>query len=390
MSTDFSASLKEAVPWRVMHLLRPAEGGMRAQAAALIQDAPQGSTLLAAPSEVLRFIGDRIMPTFSLPEKIGGLKQQVKAGWSAGEWARRHQVTVLHAHGLRWLPLYAVAAFRARLPLVITLHNIVPPPGTMTLRERLAITLGLGQAARIIAVSAAVAESVSLVVPGISNRLQVIRNGIDLSRFPSPLDPSRRASTRAALRLPEDAFVVICVARLAPEKNLGILLEAMARLVSSSFKLPKLHLLLVGDGPWRPTLEHQVRMLRLPERVTFAGTRTDIPELLEASDLFCLPSRTEGLGIAVIEAMAAGLPAVVSRVGGLPEVVEDGVTGLLVAPEDCLALAEALATILVNKDQAKQMGASGRLRAIECFNNQAMIAETFAVYNAVTASRKSN
>jgi glycosyltransferase involved in cell wall biosynthesis len=185
------------------------------------------------------------------------------------------------------------------------------------------------------------------------------------------------------LGVPQEAAVVICVARLAPEKNIGTLLEAAARLTPS---LPRLHLLLVGKGPWKPTLEHQARMLGITDRLSFAGMRTDIPDLLGTSDLFCLPSRTEGLGIAVIEAMAMGLPAVVSRVGGLPEVVEDGVTGALVPPGDHGALAEAIAAILGDARRATQMGAAGRDRASLCFDSRAMVKATQDVYEAITSS----
>jgi glycosyltransferase involved in cell wall biosynthesis len=377
MLTDFSAR-----PWRVMHLLRPAEGGMRAQVAALISAAPEGATLLAAPPDVLRALSPAALSTLPLPEKIGGLRQQIQTGWSAGEWGRKNGATLLHAHGLRWLPLYVAAALRSRLPLVMTLHNMVPPPGELTPRERFALRVGLNRAARIIAVSAAVAASATDLVPGVKGRVRVIHNGIDLSRFSRPRDPARRAATRASLGIDLEASVVVCVARLAPEKNVGTLLEAIARLAPS---FPALHLLLVGDGPWRPTLEHQARMLGVTDRASFAGMRADISDLLEASDLFCLPSQTEGLGIAAIEAMAAGLPAVVSRVGGLPEVVDDGITGLLVAPGDRVALARALAALLEDAPRAARMGEAGRARAHRCFDTHAMVTATHAVYHELTS-----
>ena len=384
MPTEISANLTENALWRVLHLLRPAEGGMRAQAAALLQTAPEGSTLLAAPPDVIHALGNTGC-TFSLPAKIGGLKQQARVGLAAGKWARRNGATLLHGHGLRWLPLYAVAGFWARLPLVITLHNIVPSLQKMTGQERLALQIGLGRAARIIAVSRAVAESAVAVVPQSKSRLCVIRNGVDLARFSRQRNGERRSVSRAALQLPDNATVLICVARLAPEKNLGTLLEAMARLTPP---FPHLRLLLVGEGPWRPTLEHQARMLGITSRVYFTGVRTDIPDLLEASDLFCLPSRTEGLGIAAIEAMASGLPVVASRVGGLPEVVEDCVTGLLVAPGDTAALAQALATLLADPVRAAQMAKAGCVRANQLFDNQAMITATHAVYAELSRARR--
>lgn len=388
MPTDFSANLTEESPSRrILHLLRPAEGGMRAQVAALLQAAPKGSTLLAAPPEVLSAIGCNAASTFPLAEKIGGLREQLRSGLLVGRWAREKGAILLHAHGLRWLPLYAAAGLWSGLPLVLTLHNIVPSPEELTPRERLALRMGLSRTAQIIAVSEAVAASVAEAAPGATRRVRVIQNGIDLAQFSRQQDPAQQVATRESLGFPLGASVVVCVARLSPEKNIGTLLEAIARLAPS---MPALRLLLVGDGPWRPTLEHQSRMLGIAERVCFAGRRTEIPDLLEASDLFCLPSRTEGLGIAVIEAMAAGLPTVVSRIGGLPEVVDEGVTGLLVTPGDCGALAEALALLLSDSPRAAQMGEAGRRRAIKCFDSRAMVTATQAVYEAIHSSRKHN
>lgn len=361
---------------------------MRAQVASLLEAAPPGMALLAAPPSVLSVIGGGVEEMFPLSETTGagGLKGQVTMGWAVGAWARRAGATLLHGHGLRWLPLFAVAALRARMPLVLTLHNVVPTGKALGRAERLGLRLGLARAARIIAVSEAVAESVRAAVPGAARqRLTVIRNGIYLSRFPAPRDPARRSATRAFLGLTEKALIVVSVARLAPEKNLGVLLEAVTRLTGP---FPELRILLVGGGPWRPTLERQVRLLRITDRVHFMGARPDedIPDLLGASDLFCLPSQTEGLGIAAIEAMAAGLPVVASRVGGLPEVVKEGVTGLLVPPGDAPALSHALAAVLGDPALGAGMGEAGRARAHQDFDRRAMIAATFAVYEAVTAS----
>jgi glycosyltransferase involved in cell wall biosynthesis len=182
---------------------------------------------------------------------------------------------------------------------------------------------------------------------------------------------------RAALDLEADAPVALCLARLSPEKDVGNFLEAAALLPEAGARF-----LVAGDGPLLPTLRHQIAFLGLEGRATLLGRRDGVPTLLAAADLLCLPSREEGLSLAALEAMAAGLPLVATRVGGLPEAVEDGKTGLLVPPRDPSALAGALARLLTDPARARAMGAAGRARAAACFTRDRMLQATHAVYEA--------
>jgi glycosyltransferase involved in cell wall biosynthesis len=256
---------------------------------------------------------------------------------------------------------------------VVTLHNVVPPNRDIPRLHRAILRVTLSRAHRLIAVSEAVARSARVSL-GSLRRLVVVRNGVDLARFDDPCLPSRDAMRRA-LGLPPDAPVALCVARLSPEKDVAAFLEAAALVPETAANF-----LVAGDGPLRPSLEQQIELLRLKDRARLLGARQDIPALLRAADVLCVPSREEGLGLAAVEAMASGLPVVATRVGGLPEVVTDGETGLLVAPGDRAALAAALTGLLSSPAYARRLGEAGRARARTCFDHRAMIAATNAVY----------
>ncbi len=169
------------------------------------------------------------------------------------------------------------------------------------------------------------------------------------------------------------------VARLVEVKGVLDLLEAMARVVTC---FPSARLLLVGDGPLREAVLERIHSLGLDSRVELLGRLEDPAPALRRSDLFVLPSHNEGMGRAAVEAMAAGLPVVATRVGGLPDVVADGETGLLVPPRDPGALAEALLRLLQDPALRRQMGKAGQKRAEE-FSDQVMFERLEALYSEI-------
>ncbi|MGA3129044.1 MAG: glycosyltransferase, partial [Candidatus Korobacteraceae bacterium] len=206
---------------------------------------------------------------------------------------------------------------------------------------------------------------------GISRRkLRVIPGGVDLS----PCAISREEARRM-LGIPLDGLVAVTVARLSPEKNHSMLLRAFARVQK---KLDS-RLLLVGDGPERSAIETEIARLSLQRSVTLLGVRSDIPEILAASDVFLLSSTREALPLAVLEAMAAGLPVVATNVGDLPMIVKEGVTGLLVNPDDERAFANALFELLSDANRAKELGSRGRKLA-EGFSVEAMVRAYESLY----------
>ena len=179
-----------------------------------------------------------------------------------------------------------------------------------------------------------------------------------------------------ALGVPPGAPVVGNVAALTDHKDHATLVAAMA-LVRA--RVPEARLVIAGEGELRPELEAQARELGLRDRVVFAGFRHDLDRLLPALSVFCLSSRLEGLGTSLLDAMSYGLPVVATAAGGIPEAVEDGVSGRVVPPGDAGALAEALADLLGDDERRRAYGAAGRRRFLERFTADHMVDETLRV-----------
>lgn len=219
--------------------------------------------------------------------------------------------------------------------------------------------------AAVIAVSEAVAESIKArrdnAGQGAGPPVEVLVHGIDPARsIAKSADSSARA--RVILGLDEGEAVVGTVGNFTPKKDHLMLIAAFASLARAK---PGVRLVLVGTGPLERTLRDSVQRHGLTARVTFAGSRDDVLEVLPAFDVFALSSLHEGLPIALLEAMAAGLPCVATRVGGVHEVVTDGQGGLLVPPGDPAGFATALATLLDDADLRARMGGLSRARVAD-------------------------
>jgi glycosyltransferase involved in cell wall biosynthesis len=199
-----------------------------------------------------------------------------------------------------------------------------------------------------------------------------IRNGVT----PRPAGRAR-AEVRAALGLADDEPAILTVARLTPQKDHRALLAAIPAVLAAE---PRARFLWVGTGPLERHLRRAVRAAGLGRSVRLLGARDDVPDLLAAADLFVLPSRFEGLPLALLEAMAAGLPVVAPHVCGTEEVVEHGRTGLLAESRDPEALALAVSAVLALPDRGAALGAADRRRVMLAFDAGRMVRETLALY----------
>ncbi|WP_343791404.1 glycosyltransferase [Dokdonella soli] len=186
-------------------------------------------------------------------------------------------------------------------------------------------------------------------------RARIVMNGIPVERFDA--SAAQRASARHALGLADAAIVIGCVGRLVPVKNHRLLVEVMPALVAGH---PGLHVVLIGKGELEQALRAQVSALGLGEHVRFAGERADVAQLLPALDIFAMPSLSEGLSIALLEACASGLAIVATDVGGNGEIVTDGSTGLLVPSGDAQALRIALGDLVADPARRASLGAAAR------------------------------
>jgi glycosyltransferase involved in cell wall biosynthesis len=254
---------------------------------------------------------------------------------------RERRIDLVHTH----MPLPAAAA-RLALPgtaFVHTEHNMWDRyrPATRAVNKA---TYRRNRA--VIAVSDGVAGSISSLVP-----VEVVTHGIDVGNIRR--DDAAKAEARALLDLAPDAPVVGTVGNMTAKKDHASLLVATRRLVDEH---PDLRLVLVGSGPLEGELQKQAAELGLAAHVLFTGMRNDVFDLLAAFDVFTLSSRFEGLPIALLEAMATGVPPVATRVGGIPEVVTDGVDGSLVEPGDPAALATAIGKLLADDEARAAMG----------------------------------
>lgn len=268
----------------------------------------------------------------------------------------------------------ARAARRAGVPLVVQTQHL---PWLMDdTRKQARLHRALRPVHRVITVSDAQRRTYERVgVP--SSLMTTVPNGIR-ARGAGP----GRDAARAALGLSPDGPVVLTVGRLTVIKGQRYLVAAVPALVE---RFPDLSVVLVGDGHLRGELAAQTADLGVERAVRLAGHRSDARELLDAADVFVLPSRSEGMPLAALEAMDAGLPVVATDVIGTSEVVVHGRTGLLVPSQDPAALAEALAALLADPDRRAAFGRAGRARFVERFTSARMAAQTAAVYDQALA-----
>ena len=292
---------------------------------------------------------------------------------------------LVHAHlgeDLAVLPLAAFAAGVHGLPLVVTVH--CSPSYTLQARDlRTAILRTLGgrierrterRAAATLVYTSRLADRIAREVGG---PVHVISRGVDRRAF----------STAVGAAFPEFAARprVIFLGRIVRAKGVDALVEAAARIATRGAEF-----LLVGDGPDRRRVERLARRAGVAERVHVTGfvAHERVPSVLASADLLVLPSLYEELGTVLVEAMQVGLPTVASRVGGIPEVVEHGVTGLLVAPGDPAALAAAIDAILSQPDLARRLGENARRRAPK-YDLQRVGAQVHALYHRLVDDERS-
>ncbi|HYL60798.1 MAG TPA: glycosyltransferase, partial [Candidatus Acidoferrales bacterium] len=233
----------------------------------------------------------------------------------------------------------------------------------------------------VIAISGGVADSLALA--GVdAGRVAVVPSGVDCEHFRPP-DAGERATARSALGIDENAIVISALGALEPRKGHRHLVDAIAAMVNSGSKSSAtLRCMIAGHGSLRAELERQAAQLGCARNVTLLGRIEDARGLLWASDIFAMPSLNEGLGVAALEAMACGLPAVLTRVGGLRETVKDTVTGFVVAPASPADLASALANLAAAPELRARTGAAARALVEEKFSMAAMAAGTLALYRA--------
>jgi glycosyltransferase involved in cell wall biosynthesis len=235
----------------------------------------------------------------------------------------------------------------------------------------------------IIACSDAAKETLTNYEKVDTRKITVIYNGTSIDKFRS-YNIEQRRQIRENLKI-EDKIVLSYTAHLRPEKGHKYLLEAISEIKD---QYTNVVLLLMGDGVLRSDLDALTRQLNIEDKVRFLGYRKDIPELLSAADIYVHTSVVEGFGIAIIEAMAIGLPVVATNVGGIPEIITNGENGILVPPENPQALAKAIVDLIEHPEKRKILVEKGKQHVKANFTYQIMVKEYMQVYNNAISKGK--
>ena len=286
---------------------------------------------------------------------------------------REWQPHIVHGAIIEGYTLACVSRLLAKTPLVIMEETSAPT--TRGWKAHLLTRTMAGIADHVIAVSPAVHDYLRGL--GVSeNKLSLIVNG---ARAPRPVAPQERSAVRSRLGFKDEDVVVGCVCRIDDAvKRLSDLILAVTLLAE---EFPHLRLLVVGDGPDLRKLTQEVAASPvIADRVVFVGGKEDVAPFYAQMDVFALASATESFGLVLAEAMCCGLPVVATRVGGIPSVVEEGKTGVLVPPRSPHALADGIRLLLVDPDLRLKLGVAGRLRYRERFTEERYVAEVEELY----------
>jgi glycosyltransferase involved in cell wall biosynthesis len=300
----------------------------------------------------------------------------------------RYHVEVVQTHLLRSLDFLVLSLrHKTNLRLVFwTIHNY-----NFTLRKdhlrrhkwllrpkrlayRVLYRLGARYVNSFIAISDDVETAILANIGQVQDKITIINNGVDVQYYQRLVEKS---CIRRQLGFAENVRLMVMVGTFKQQKGHYYLIEAAPPVIA---QFPDLRIILVGDGELKETLQKQVNAAGLEEHIHFLGNRKDVPDLLSASDYFVLPSLWEGLPMALLEAMASGLPIIATAVSGSKQVMVDGETGLLVSPGDTQGLADAMIELLSVPDRARNMGVAAEQRVSTLFGAKKQAQEHIALY----------
>jgi glycosyltransferase involved in cell wall biosynthesis len=284
------------------------------------------------------------------------------------ETLRRYRVAVAHSHEFTMAVYGAWAARRAGVAHVVTMHGSRFYAGRLL--RRVSMRLAAELSGSVVAVSQHLARQLSRDLWMPASRVVTIPNGVRLA-------PVAQSSLRDELKLGNADHLAVAVGNLYPVKGHGYLLEALALLAA---RFPRLHVAVAGRGELERPLLARARALHLDDRFHILGFRSDVGNLLAGADIFVLPSLSEGLPLALLEAMLSGRPIVATAVGEVPAVLSGGRAGVLVPPGDAGALAGALAGVLSDPAEARRLSAAAARRAAEEYTFGKMMERYVALY----------
>lgn len=366
-------------------MVRPAAGGMLRHVQVLTERLAEAgvSVGVCAPQAVLEQLQAGQFGRGSLAKYPVGWERSIwRAPWRV--WriqadivaaVRQFAPDLVHCHGLEGVLVGGPVCHRLEMPYCVTLHNQLPGmAGGGGLQQRLRRWVGQQLQRHVAAADGVILVSPEMALAWPGARVRVIVNGVDVNT-----DPPGQAEPAMALG---QALRVAVLSRLAPEKGLDLLIQALRDWDQAARPIT---VRVAGDGPLQSLLQRKAQEAGVQDKIGFLGRlgRQEVQQLLDWCELLLLPSRTEGLPLAVLEAMAAKRPVAASRVGGIPWVVQPGVTGILFEPYSVVAVRRALEQAWSIRQDLAQMGRQGYKRVVEQFSLDAMVQQTLSFYQEI-------
>lgn len=291
------------------------------------------------------------------------------------EYMQSNRINIVHTHGVRANLVARIAARKQGIPIVTTVHSVLRYDYDTLIKAGFARCLTMltnKYTDKFIAISRAIADEIQgMRVP--AEKIAVIHNGLDISKFNQPRDPGE---LKSELGLDPEKPVITMIARLHPVKGHEYFLKAARKVIDTGLKA---QFLIIGEGIQRRKIEEQVKKLKLANVVKMPGYYSPIEDIYALSNVVCVPSLMEGLGLVILEAMYFNVPVVASNIGGIPEIVQHRVNGLLVAPRDDKALAYEIMNILIDSDLAGFLKKGGQ-KTIKEFTREKMARQVENIY----------
>ncbi len=295
------------------------------------------------------------------------------------QYLRENKIDLVHTHGVRANLVARTAARKEGLPVVTTFHSVLRYDYDSIFKALLAkyLTIATNKCTdKFIAISRAIKQEIlQMGVP--EDRITVIHNGLDISKYAEPRDPQLM---KTELGLDPDKYTVAMIARLHPVKGHQYFLQAAREILNQGLAA---QFLIIGEGIYREKIKEWIKELGLDEAVVMPGYYSPIENIYGVCDVLCVPSLMEGLGMVVLEAMHFNVPVAASDIGGIQEIIEDRINGLLVQPRDAKGLADAVVNLLIDKELAQYFREQGQ-KTLQEFTLEKMARQIEQTYHSLS------
>lgn len=365
---------------RVLYIVRKSEGGMKRHLLSLLRFLDKEKYCLGVvcsfEKDTIDYLKNQGIEVFELEIGDGfNVKEDLSIIKKIRNIVREFKADIVHMHGFKASFVGRIACFNLPVKTIVTFHNF-PGYNNMSEMKRRALLFLIKflnkRTDQFIAVSEALKKEMVASERIEEDRIEVIYNCIDETLY-----KMGELDLRKEFNLPEDSFIVGSIARLIPSKGVQDLIEA-AHLIKEA----DVFFFVAGDGPYRKSLEEKIKEKGIERRFFLLGFRDDIPSFLRNLDVFVLPSHEEGFGISVIEAMNEGVPVVATAVGGIPEIIQEGVNGILVEKGNIESLSKAIKSLLKDAHLKETLSLKGK-EAAKKFSCEEMVKRVEELYERI-------